>query len=634
MNLQNRYKSKALFTVILQKKPKPPQTLKKSTPLSTYNQGFALVVTLTLMVLLSILALGMLSLSSVALRTAGAQDNELVARANARLGLIVALNQLQTQLGPDQRITARGESFAADSYFGVTVSPQTPGALWVGVANGEPGTPPDLGKPLPDGKKVDWLVSGVTGTALGNASLNKPVDMFTAKSIDLVKYTGGTAVVSAGRVPIKDVDNKTTGNYAYFTDDEGMKAQLVPANSKASNSTNAGLGLLAAGYDLGALENLSALQGISPAQLGKAMSIRDLELLGAAPDIASQKHFDFTTTSLGVLSDTRNGGLRKDLTIAFENDNVFSNVFPQNDNEKFLLLRPERLAQASDLSSKGYINWQIFKDYYNMKTSIQGTQSSPFMNQITFLKDGFYNQGSTNTFFTGRQGPHAMTPPSSHAGHPYGDFDVMQSSGGTQNNYRHSPFSPVLALLQMSAWVEPKEGMEAKSASDPQQVMKYWYEGNTQLWTSHYNPYNMPMRFASPSGVLGPRVMNFPHVIFRVPKYSASAERGLHNKRQTSVSAAVTIAPGRSQVMGLSTRKEKGQEIDDGPYSQNVRQIVAESVYVVSPKTETKPLDPIKVNIDFVMDTSSFLHGVNEHPGDSEVAANTLHTHCNRRGDS
>lgn len=589
-------------------------------PVSPSKTGFALVVTLTLMVLLSILALGMLSLSAVSLRSERGSSNDQIARANARLGLMAALNQLQTQMGPDQRISARAESFAADPEYGVTVSEKTPGAMWVGAAvvtNAlrSPGSQPPT---FPDGKKVDWLVSGVTGTTLGDSALNNPVNMFTDKSIDLTKYTGG-AEIRAGRVAIRDKDNALVGNYAYFTDDEGMKAQLAPSNPKARNSANAGKGMLAAGYDLGELQDLEDLKDIDSTLLQKAISLSDLQLIGTTPEIASEKHFDFTTRSRGILSDTRNGGLRKDLTIAFEKDDVFIKVFPKTNKEKFLLLHKDRLPDASDLSDNGYINWEIFKDYYNMKRNILGGESAPYMDHIMFSKLGFFNDTQSGAFYRGEQGPHEMKPGGNHAGIPYGDFEVMETPGGKMENYKHSPFSPVLAQLQMNAWVEPKSGMVKKSATDPTLVMKYWFRSRTQLWTSHYNPYNIPMRILSTNGT-GPRIMNFPQAVFRIPKYTSNPVNGFNNKRQTSASAEVRLQPGRSHVLGLDKDATGGAENDSGPYSERVQAIVGQSVYYDSDKTETKPTGDIKVEIDYVMNRSSLMHGCNEDPKNVESA--------------
>lgn len=71
-----------------------------------HRRGFALVVTLSLMILLTMIAVGLLSLSAVSLRTSSQGQAAAEARANARLALMMALGELQKELGPDSRITA------------------------------------------------------------------------------------------------------------------------------------------------------------------------------------------------------------------------------------------------------------------------------------------------------------------------------------------------------------------------------------------------------------------------------------------------------------------------------------------------------------------------------------------------
>ena len=58
------------------------------------------------MALLTMVALAMLSLSSVTTKVSGQQIYIEQARANARLALTQAISQLQSYAGPDRRITA------------------------------------------------------------------------------------------------------------------------------------------------------------------------------------------------------------------------------------------------------------------------------------------------------------------------------------------------------------------------------------------------------------------------------------------------------------------------------------------------------------------------------------------------
>jgi Tfp pilus assembly protein PilX len=76
---------------------------------ATHPQGFALVVTLSLMILLTVIAVGMLGMASVSLRNSGQTGAMSIARANARMALMLAIGELQKNAGPDQRITARAD---------------------------------------------------------------------------------------------------------------------------------------------------------------------------------------------------------------------------------------------------------------------------------------------------------------------------------------------------------------------------------------------------------------------------------------------------------------------------------------------------------------------------------------------
>ena len=97
-------------TVWLQGQFKKPKRLMKShlSKSSRFSRktGFALVITLSLMILLTIIAVGLLSLSSISLRSASNSSAMAQARQNARMALMLAMGELQKYAGQDQRVTA------------------------------------------------------------------------------------------------------------------------------------------------------------------------------------------------------------------------------------------------------------------------------------------------------------------------------------------------------------------------------------------------------------------------------------------------------------------------------------------------------------------------------------------------
>jgi Tfp pilus assembly protein PilX len=84
------------------------------------SRGFALVISLTLIVLLTVVAVGLLTLSSISLRSSSQGESMQMARSNARMALSLAIGQLQKSVGPDQRITAPANLFSPQAHPGLT----------------------------------------------------------------------------------------------------------------------------------------------------------------------------------------------------------------------------------------------------------------------------------------------------------------------------------------------------------------------------------------------------------------------------------------------------------------------------------------------------------------------------------
>jgi len=108
------------------------------------------------MILLTVIAVGLLTLSSVSLRTSSQGDSMQAARANARVALMLAIGDLQKQLGPDTRISATADQLTA-SNPAESSTPKTQ-RQWAGAYKSWPVTLPNAARPAPE--FLQWFVSG------------------------------------------------------------------------------------------------------------------------------------------------------------------------------------------------------------------------------------------------------------------------------------------------------------------------------------------------------------------------------------------------------------------------------------------------------------------------------------------
>jgi hypothetical protein len=580
---------------------------------SNHPAGFALIVTLSLMVLLGILAVGLLGLSSVTLRSSHNGSAMAKARANARLALIVAIGELQKSVGPDQRITARAEIMARHPSVKSSVPTGSPKAWWVGVSGSDPAD-------KSPGGSVVWLVSGLQGNSPAarlSSPLSEPVDMVGEGSLDLT-LTGGQPI-QAGKVPITNANGDIHGAYAYFVDDEGMKAQLVPSNKEVRNDSTAGPGggphgggVTTGGYPPEILSGMADLGKGHTDQLYRLISTNDLPLVGLSKPVAKSKHFSYTISSRGVLADVKNGGLKKDLTAAFDPNppaanqphEMFRNAFPRNNPERFLAIDPKRLAEAPELQQNGYIHFGIFGAYYQLKNHLRIFSGGVVgLTASTIEKQGLLS-GSGHAVYTGTAGPHSdWSGASRHPGHPYKDFTVFKDA----NAYRDNPITPILSSLQQNAWVT--------STTSPARVTTH-----VQMFTSHYNPYNVGLVLNGDNPAhTGPRMMLYPQVRFTISGTNppVTSQDGMHPKLQAHARGGLVISPGRSQALGFRTSDLVGREIDERLYSAEVGKLTIESVYKNHNSTMGAQAD---VTVEFINTASLFMQGVDDQGQNFEVS--------------
>jgi Tfp pilus assembly protein PilX len=284
------------------------------------RDGFALIATLSLMVLLAILAVGLLGLSSVSLRSSSQGTAQQQARANARLALMLAVGELQAELGPDRRVNCQAD------IDDEAVAGQR---KWLGVYDAWNAT--EKNRPDAQAKFRRYLVSG-DREALRVRDAAKTA--IAGDSIGLVgEGTLGAGVanaeVRASLVPLQKSGNNPSGHYAWWIGDDNAKAMVnagrdVPAAVSdtllAQNSAQSAPGT---GYRLvSAFANLNQT-GREQWEMGddlrlKGSTLASLDLLPGVPDGVGANFHDITASSAGLLADVRNGRLKRDLSLYLE----------------------------------------------------------------------------------------------------------------------------------------------------------------------------------------------------------------------------------------------------------------------------------------------------------------------------
>ncbi len=328
-------------------------------PRRNEREGSALVLTLMVVSLLLVVVMAFSVHVRMELRQAGQQQAQALARANARLGLQLAVARLQETAGPDQRVTFRREVMDTDpTTEAVEGVAQT---AWCGVVvSPERDSDYDLdqgaGLRAPALAANAWLVSGWELPGF-DPDLFSPVLSGAARNAVRLRETSGLATVDVPRM------SADAGAYGYWVDDEGVKARMdLPPNEGSLEGAETVRYLAPA--TLGAEQALVAAQRATfPSNdantLGKLVSEETLDFLA---DPAWQA--DGTLWSRGVLADVKKGGLKTDLTAAFENSAAWGQV----SQFKTLLLREIPGVVADDYADRlqdqsAGLLWRVHADF-------------------------------------------------------------------------------------------------------------------------------------------------------------------------------------------------------------------------------------------------------------------------------
>ena len=309
--------------------------------------GFALVTTLSVTALLTILTIGLLSLSQATARRSSQERARAEAQANARLSLMLAIGALQKELGPDQRISANGEILSDPNSPTSTVASRH----WTGVWNswkagaGENSQHSTIGQsgemaPRYEANRRDyfraWLLS-LTPEEARNIDAPKTLaldgKLLPQGSESAVVLVGPntlaadapvTEQVSARLLAAGAVSGGKRHRHAYWIGDESQKTRLL--NDSFAGETSLSLAQRFARIQSPAspgIKTVGDLEGITPEQetrLRTLPNLGSLDLIVNSPGKhPSRRNFHAATPySRGVLADVREGGLKRDLQTILE----------------------------------------------------------------------------------------------------------------------------------------------------------------------------------------------------------------------------------------------------------------------------------------------------------------------------
>lgn len=302
--------------------PPIPKLKRFRAPTPSASGGFALVLTLSLMALLVLLLVSLSALTRVEQAAVGETLLRSQARQQAILGAQVALGRLQAATGPDARVTARADLFADEGGANGGVGLEEP--RWVGVWDASeisdfPGQREvdQRSRTAKLDSVTDWLVSGANRDALDPAAGSGPEE-----SREIVLAPAGTDPPPADsqlvRVPLEPAGSTpggAEGFFAYFIDDEGVKARVdLEDPFRESAESIAVRARMAAAQRTGPEAVLRDFPVGSEAA-GRILDRANLALAPFGYDV-SEWEAHFGMFAAGVLSDPVYGGLKKDLTLA------------------------------------------------------------------------------------------------------------------------------------------------------------------------------------------------------------------------------------------------------------------------------------------------------------------------------
>lgn len=514
------------------------------------KRGFALIVTLSLMILLVIVAVGLLGLSAISLRASSQGQAKAQAQANARLALQLAIGELQRTMGPDMAVSA-----TADSVVKAPPNPHLLGAWkswrWIPTPGGSPSYDQK------QGQFHSWLVSGPVEETERLSYAEKP-EPSGSNAVNLVgdpeaeekDKQGVSTLVMAEKVKTTGVNSK--GAYAWSVFDESMKASIDIGEPENKLSSGEEIASRSAPYRMRA-DAVSKTDLDSLREPVNLVSLDTASIKAPSNEIRTRFHH-FTTGTMGLLTDTANGGPKVDLTQLFEPATLPNGV-----------LTSPTVYPTAFPSGTGSLLWAYMRDHYRKyKTVTSATGAAAYAPKGTDLQitpTGLNTSPTTERLLPAIARLQILFSVVSHHAHISDRVSGLNSQGVPLGNTNHAvihlAYDPVITL------VNPYD----VSLDLTKLRIRIWDPPVGFRFTKIDNATNIRVPFRSGSEFQG------------LARYQIKSERDSYARRcftlvlsdgtQASSASTLKLKPGEVKVFSprVETNWSWGMEVGGGDYS-------------------------------------------------------------------
>ncbi len=475
-------------------RPLPPHAARRSG-----KRGFALIATLTLMMLLAMLATAIMATANSQNRIAMQTVLQAEARQQALVGLDAAIGELQVELGPDQRVTAssgiisESEGGTPQHLLGSWNSFDAP--IYGTSSKGKIQSTYQQGRPSHFRR---WLISSRDRNATKN--MKAAANLCSRKPGQRICLVGeGTLgkTLNARHYIYADLLNmpgtgKNKGCFAWWVGGENQKAKV---SIKDPHDTTDTLEVLRRTWDTpGPMVVDNSHLDFLPETIedpAKLVTLGTLPLMDSSSQAAGAPYFyDVTTTSYTLPINVRTGGLKQDLCLLLNKTTLKGTDFAARHDQDCPLVEGKDVPVGS-MNKMPIGSWQNLYAFYNCWPDGSSDVNGNFSARLQGGLANAYTRFGGSVFNDNIS--YSEDPDNMKAGSGVTYFDSRSfESKGKGGGYARTPV--MLAFMNNFGLVTQKIGTSAASASGGKGEDVYRLSlcfAPMFLW---WNPYNVPMK--------------------------------------------------------------------------------------------------------------------------------------------